>query len=178
MAIMQELSPALVRDGGEYVEALTVDNTVKKMKITCTTAYGPQEKESVEKQSKFWDFLDEEAKRADKEGKGFILQGDLNAWLGKEHILNDPRQQNKNGKLMTMFLENNQLTVVNNLEICKGSFTRIQKRKGRWEKSILDFFVVCKRILANVTCMLIDEEKKHILTNYTQVKKRRSGCGQ
>ena len=28
LAIMQELSPALVRDGGDFVEALTVDSTV------------------------------------------------------------------------------------------------------------------------------------------------------
>ena len=35
---------------------------------------------------RFWDYLDEDAKRAQNEGKGFILQGQLNAWLGKNHI--------------------------------------------------------------------------------------------
>ena len=159
MAIMQELSPAFVRDGGDYVEALTVDITVKQMQIACTTAYGPQEKDSKDKKSRFWDYLDEEAKRAEKEGKGFILQGDLNSWLGKEHISKDTRKQNENGKLMADFLERNQLTVVNGLELCKGSFTRIQKQKGTCEKSILDFFVVCERIISNVTDMIIDEEK-------------------
>ena len=171
MAIMQELSPALVRDGGDCVEALTVDITVKKMQIACTTAYGPQEKDSIDKKSNFWDYLDEEAKRAKKEGKGFILQGDLNSWLGKAYIQKDFRQQNENGKLMASFLERNQLTLVNSLELCKGTFTRIQKRKGICEKSILDFFIVCQRILANVTSMVIDEDKQYILTNYTQVQK-------
>ena len=147
MAIMQELSPAFVRDGGDYVEALTVDITVKQMQIACTTAYGPQEKDSKDKKSRFWDYLDEEAKRAEKEGKGFILQGDLNSWIGKEHISKDTRNQNENGKLMADFMERNQLTVVNGLELCKGSFTRIQKLKGTCEKSILDFFVVCERII-------------------------------
>ena len=74
MAIMQELSPAFVRDGGHYVEALTVDITVKQMQIACTTAYGPQEKDSKDKKSRFWDYLDEEAKRAEKEGKGLFCK--------------------------------------------------------------------------------------------------------
>ena len=60
---------------------------------------------------------------------------------------------------MADFMERNQLTVVNGLELCKGSFTRIQKRKGTCEKSILDFCVVCERIISNVTDMIIDEEK-------------------
>ena len=63
------------------------------------------------------------------------------------------------------------MTLVNSLELCKGSFTRIQQRKYTCVKSILDFFIVCKRTLANVTSMVIDEDKKFMLTNYTQVKK-------
>jgi hypothetical protein len=39
MAVVQELNPALVRDGGKDIEALTVDINVKKMQISCTTAY-------------------------------------------------------------------------------------------------------------------------------------------
>ena len=39
------------------------------------------------------------------------------------------------------------------------------------EKSVLDFFVVCSRILPYITKMVIDEEKKHILTNYKTAKK-------
>ena len=33
-----ELSPAFVRDGGENVEALTVDINVKNLSISCTSA--------------------------------------------------------------------------------------------------------------------------------------------
>ena len=81
MAIVKDLNPALVRDGGVDVEALTVDINVKKMQISCTTAYGPQEKDSKIKKDNFCQYLDEEAKRADEEGKGFILQGDLNSYV-------------------------------------------------------------------------------------------------
>ena len=44
----KDLNPAFVRDGGEEVEALTVDIHVKKMTISCTTAYGPQESVNIE----------------------------------------------------------------------------------------------------------------------------------
>ena len=116
------------------------------MSIACTTAYGPQEKDLKEKKVLFWRFLDEEAQRTKNQGKGFILQGDLNAWLGPEIIPEDPRKQNENGKFMAIFLKENNLTVVNSLDLCKGLFTRIQKRQGILMKGILDFFVVCNSI--------------------------------
>ena len=113
MAVVKELNPSLVRDGGDDVEALTVDINVKKMQISCSTAYGPQEKDSRTKKEKFWQYLDEEAKRADGEGKGFILQGDLNAWIGQKYISKDPRPQNQNGQFFEDFIETNELTIVN-----------------------------------------------------------------
>ena len=115
------------------------------MKKTCSTAYGPQENDPFEKKEFVWNYLGNEAKRADKEGKGYILQGDLNSWLVNNIIKNDPRPQNKNGKLMEAFIVSNKLTVVNGLSLCKGVFTRIRKRLGICEKSILDFFVVCEK---------------------------------
>ena len=69
------------------------------MSISCTSAYGPQENASAEKKKNFWEYLGEEAVRAKEEGKGFIVQGDLNAWLGPNIIPGDKRPQNKNGKL-------------------------------------------------------------------------------
>ena len=67
LAIKKDLSPALVRDGGSDVEALTVDIFVKKMQVTCVTAYGPQEKDKSEKKDKFWQYLEEDAIRASDE---------------------------------------------------------------------------------------------------------------
>ena len=49
----KDLNPAFVRDGGEEVEAITVDIHVRKMTISCTTAYGPQESDNIEKKTKF-----------------------------------------------------------------------------------------------------------------------------
>ena len=171
LAVVKDLNPALVSDGGDDVEALTVDISVKKMQISCSTAYGPQEKDPKEKKQRFWKYLDGEAKRADNEGKGFILQGDLNAWLGHTFISDDPRKQNENGRMMEDFLKSNNLTVVNGLKLCKGLFTRVRKCKNIEEKSILDFFVVCNKVLLYVTNMAVDEEKENIPSNYTQVRR-------
>ena len=109
------------------------------MQIVCSTAYGPQENDSRVKKDNFWKYLEEDVNRAKMEGKGYILQGDLNSWLGKNVIKNDPRPQNTNGKCMEEFLKQNRLTVVNGLELCNGVFTRIRKRKNIVEKSVLDF---------------------------------------
>ena len=82
-----------------------------------TSAYGPQENNSRVKKDNFWKYLEEDVNREKIEGKGYILQGDLNAWLGKNVIQNDPRPQNTKGKCMEDFLKLNQLRVVNGLEL-------------------------------------------------------------
>lgn len=146
-----ELSPAFVRDGGEEVEALTVDIQVRQMTISCTTAYGPQKNADIKKKTAFWNYLSEEATRASNEGKGFVLQGDLNSWLGSKIIPGDVREQNRNGKLFETFLTTNNLTVVNALPLCKGVTTRSRTINGSMSKSVLDFYVVCQRVLPSVT---------------------------
>ena len=62
------------------------------------------------------------------------------------------------------------LTVVNSLALCEGLLTRTRTREDRVEKSVLDFFVVCNRVLPFLTKMVIDEDKKYILTNYQAVR--------
>ena len=166
-----ELNPAFVQDGGDKVEALTVDIHMKQMTISCTTAYGPQESDKLEKKNLFWEYLTETAVDAKDEGKGFILQGDLNAWLGSKIIPGDKRIQNKNGKMFEDFLSTNDLTVVNSLPICKGVNTRVVLRKNKLIESVLDFYVVCQRVLQSVVNMEIDVDRKYIVTNFNKVRK-------
>ena len=168
---LKELKPVFVRKGENDVESLSVEISVQKMKIRCVVAYGPQENDLMIKKENFWNYLDEEVSNAWKDGSGFILQFDGNLWAGNEIIPGDPRSQNYNGKLFQDFLERNQnLSVVNSLPICEGLITRVRSKGETTEKSILDFFVVCSRILPFVTKMVIDEEKNYILTNYKVCK--------
>ena len=97
---------------------------------------------------------------------------DGNLWAGKEIIPNDPRPQNKNGQLFEQFLKrNSHLSVVNGLDLCEGLITRRRSREGKIEKSVLDFFIVCNLVLPHVTRMVIDEDRRHVLTNYEQVRR-------
>ena len=42
---------------------------------------------------------------------------------------------------------------------------------GKVERSSIDFYVVCESVLAFVTEMVIDSDKKHIATNFKNVKR-------
>ena len=167
-----ELNPIWVREGGEDIETLSVNIFIENMKIRCCTGYGCQEGELKEKKEAFWDYLDTEVIEAKKEGAGLIIQMDGNLWGGEEIVRNDPRPQNSNGLIFKNFLERNpHLTVVNNLSQCEGLITRERICKSGTEKSILDFFIVCNLVLPFVKRMVIDEDKKYVLTNYENVRK-------
>ena len=166
LSALTELNPAFVRDGGNDVEALTVNINLKQLVISCNTGYGPQENATIAKKNAFWKYFDEECERAKKEGNGFILQGDLNSWLGPEILPGDTKHQNQNGKLFVNFVESNQLTIVNTLSICKGTKTWFRIRQGVQLSSTIDFFVVCECVLPYIQEMIIDNDQKHPITNF------------
>ena len=161
-----------MREGEGPVEALSVNIFVKKFKIRCCVAYGCQETDLIENKEAFWKYMNEEVLEATQSDSGLVMQFDGNLWAGEEIIPNDPRPQNRNGKMFKQFLEQNpHLTVVNSLSLCKGVVTRRRFREGRLEESVLDFFVVCHLVLPHVTRMIIDEERRYVLTNYERAKK-------
>jgi hypothetical protein len=172
------LHPVWVRDGeDDNVEALSVEISVKNMTIRCCVAYGCQESEIIERKNVFWAYLDEEVYRANESGSGLVLHFDGNLWAGTDIIPGDPRKQNRNGKLFEEFLSRNpHLSVVNGLPLCQGLITRSRLRDGILEESVLDFFLVCDRVLPFVTSMVIDESRKYILTNSEQVRKGGKAC--
>ena len=171
LGCLKELKPVWLREGNDDVEALSIEIVVKDMKVRCVVAYGCQENANIDRKEAFWKYLDENVQQADISGSGFILQFDGNLWAGTDIIPGNPNKQNKNGKLFQEFLERNpQLSVVNALPQCEGSITRRRNKNDKMEKSILDFFVVCERVLPFVVKMHIDESKQFILTNYASVK--------
>ena len=171
ISVKKELNPCYLRDGGEQVEALTVRIHLKKIIISLNTAYGPQEYANIKKKTMFWKYLDEEYNQAKKEGHGFLLQGDLNSRLGPKYISSDKKDPNENGKMFAQFVESNKLTIVNSLDICKGSTTWAKIRNGKKLKSTIDFFVVCERMLPYVKQMVIDNHKNHKIAHFHNVKK-------
>ena len=166
----KDLQPTFISDGGEGVEAIAVDIHLKELSITVISAYGPQEGDDCEKKTKFWNYLGEQANRAITCGNGFVLQGDLNAWLGPDFIKGDSRRQNRNGKLFAEFLKQYDLTCVNSMALAEGVVTRIRSCMGTLETSTIDFYVVCERVIPFVISMKIDNGIRHTLTNFAAKK--------
>ena len=53
LGCLKSLTPVWVRDGEEQVEAISIEVFIKKLKIRCCAAYGPQENDRVEKNLNF-----------------------------------------------------------------------------------------------------------------------------
>ena len=171
IGVHKDLKPVWVSQGDDEVEVLVVEIWVNEFPVRIVTGYGPQVGDSQERKQKFWDFLEKECYLALEAGSGFVLQMDSNAHMGKDILKEDPNDQNVNGKLFCDFLERMpHLTLVNTLPLCEGSITRMRKTTRGVEKSILDFFVVCSKILPFITKMAIDDRREHALTNYSTVK--------
>ena len=172
LGCLKSLNPVWVREGDDRVEAISVDIFIKDLKIRCCAAYGCQETDLNDRKNAFWEYLYDEVVFARNSGAGLVLHFDGNLWAGNSIIPGDPRPQNKNGKLFQEFLLNNpHLTVVNSLPICEGLITRRRYKNNILEESVLDFFVVCDLVLPHITRMVIDDSKKHILTNYKPARK-------
>ena len=78
----------------------------------------------------FWAYLNNEYKRASHEGNGFVLQGDLNAWLGPDIIPGDNMNINQNGKMLVNFVKKKLTDNSEFLRICDGTTTWTRTRLG------------------------------------------------
>ena len=167
MGVLKDLEPVWVGEGAGEIETLSVELNLENMKIRCVCGYGPQETQSNEIKALYWSQLSYEVEEAEQSGSAIIIQMDGNLWCGPNLIKGDPNIQNQNGKLFQLFLENYpHLTIVNSLDICEGTLTRVRKTVNREEKSILDFFIICDKILPYVKKMVVDEKKEYILSSY------------
>ena len=97
-----------------------------------------------------------------------IIQMDANSWLGGNFIPGDPNIiTNSNGKLFRNFLQRNKnIYLVNAMSLCEGVITRQRITELLKEKSVIDVFLVCERVLSFVRKMLIDENRENPLTNF------------
>lgn len=171
IGVLKDLHPVWIAQGDDEVECLAVEIWVDNIPVRIVTGYGPQVGDAPDRKVKFWDFIEREAKNAKNVGAAFILQMDSNAHLGNDILINDPNVQNVNGKLFCEFLKRlPHLTVINSLPLCEGSITRMRKTINGVEKSILDVFVTCDKMLPYIKRMTVDDSRKHALTNFKAFK--------
>jgi hypothetical protein len=96
---------------------------------------------------------------------------DGNLWAGPNLVPGDPNPMNSNGKIFNAFLAKYpHLTVVNSMDICEGIITRKRITKNKTEKSVLDFIIVCDKLLPHLKKMSVDEERKFPMTSFSRVK--------
>ena len=94
IGVAKELNSAWLCEGDDDIEFISVMIHLKNLAIRCVNAYGPQEKDLVEKKREFWANLDSQVEAAELESTGFVLQMDGNLWAGPELINGDPNEKN------------------------------------------------------------------------------------
>ena len=100
IGVNRALSPVLIAELNDPFELLVVEIKVGNREIRVISGHGPQESWSPDQREPFFQALEEEVIKADLAGKSVIIEADFNSKLGKEHIPNDPHEQDKNGKLL------------------------------------------------------------------------------
>ena len=94
--------------------------------------------------------------------------------MGKEIISGDPHNNSKNGRLLKGVLERQNMFVVNALDVCVGLITRHRNTIENEEESVIDYVIVCEKLLTFVDSLLIDEEGDFLLTKFSKLKKKKN----
>ena len=149
------------------MECLSVQVEAGRQEIVVVCGYGPQVYSSPDRKDKFWEYLDREVQEAAREDKMLVIQMDSNCWLGGDIIPGDPNKTaNSNGKLFQKILQRiKNMHLVNSMSLCEGVITRQRVTEILNEKSVIDVFIVCEKILPHIKNMLVDEKRDNPLTN-------------
>ena len=173
LCAIKHLQPVLIREGDDQAEAISISITTNQMKIWCVCGY-TQEKYNEDQKDKFWDFMSREVIEAEDLEQGLLIQMDANAHAGASVLKHDTIPQNNNGKRLCEFLKRHpNVSVVNAMDICEGTVTRIRETVKSVEKSSIDFYIVNDILKPFITKMTIDTNKEFGLTNYAQMKKNK-----
>ena len=151
-----------VRKEKQHEESIWIDIDGKK-KYRIGVIYMPQEDQTTTPElKKIYNRMSKEISEAGKENRTIILMGDFNCKVGKA-IEGNKDTVSKGGKILMKMIEEENLSLVNNLKVCKGKWTwhRRMKESGIEKKSIIDYFIVNEEFSSAVTQALIDEEKEY-----------------
>ena len=172
IGIHESLNPILIQEYSSDFELLVVEINVAQRNIRIITGYGPQETWGEQERLPFFLALENEINKAEMEGKEIFIQADANSKLGPEIIQGDPHKQSQNGKLLSSIIDRHALSVINaDKNKCKGLITRRRITKDNIEESIIDFVITDAYLENEVESLLVDEERKHILSKITKTKK-------
>ena len=85
---------------------------------------------------------------------GIIIEMDSNSKLGPEIIKNYRHEMSKNGNLLLDLVKRRNLKIVNGMDLCQGTITRMRDGASGLELSTLDYFIVCEKMVQLVTLLM------------------------
>ena len=172
IAAHKSLDPILIEEYSEDFELLVIEIKLGGKDVRIISGYGPQENWKVCDKKPFFKALEDEIVKANISGKLVYIEMDANAKLGPDVIEGDPHQQSENGKLLHDIITRHGLIVMNSVRAkCSGKITGKRVTKKVNEQSIIDFVIVCNSMEYIISEVIIDEDRKHVLTRYTKTKK-------
>ena len=172
IGVHKNLDPILIEEYSEDFELLVVEAKLGNKDVRIISGYGPQENWKIEERMPFFRALEEEILKAKLLNKSIYIQMDANSKLGPEIVSGDPHEQSENGKILIGIIKRNALIVMNSsTEKCKGRITRRRITKKVKEESIIDFVIVSEDMEDVIEDVVIDEERKFVLSRHTKTKK-------
>ena len=155
IAVKHGKCSSIVVDEGENAEFATVKMEFGNVSFRHLVVYGPQEGDHIDQINNFYENLSLQMERASVVGDPILIVGDFDAKLGKGIIKGDIHDMSSNGQKLHNLIIKYNLNVVNSMEICSGTFTRVNN-KIVGEKSLLDYVIVSDDLIRYIKNMQID----------------------
>ena len=140
---------------GEYQSLwVRIDNSRNKINIGCI--YAPQESRTkIGVFREMYEHINKRINKAKHDDEKIVITGDFNAKIGNM-IKGNREEVTKSGKLLKKMAMEQELSILNSINKCRGKWTRISGK----EKSIIDYVMVFQEDERYVSSMKIDEDKE------------------
>ena len=159
IAVRHGLCTSVMVDNSEEAEFITVRLGFCAVFVRTILVYDPQEEDSINTISNVYENITVQTERAVSAGDSVFLVRDFNAKLGRGIIPKDRYDRSDNGQPLYKMISDYNLTFLNALDTCSGTFTRI-KNMNPHEKSVIDYAVTSNVLVPFLKSMVIDESKK------------------
>ena len=143
--VIHNITMEIEKKDGDYESIwIQLDNGVTNLRMG--VVYLPQENTPKAKLIRIYKSISECV------NENTIIMGDFNAKIGRG---DDLEAQSAAGKIMENFIKHNELKVINHAIGTKGRWTRVQAAT----KSEIDYVIATCSVSANISKLVIDEEK-------------------
>ncbi len=152
----------VVEKSNEVGETLWIVIDNNKVKLRIGTVYAPQETRTSKDTLKvMYGKIKSQILMGKERQQSLLLMGDFNCKIGEEIKGNKP-DVTMGGRMLLKMEKQNNLTILNRSEKCKGLWTRVQGDS----RSVLDYILINAENEGVFTEMLIDEDQEFAPASY------------